>query len=106
MTRPIGLAVDTDSTTGGESLTASVAVNSTGGSVQVGCDRPDLVASPSSSWPYLLSFPSGGSTTQSIGLATAPVSISTVVHIYTCASGVDASNPDNWTSVVAVTLYP
>lgn len=103
-TKPIGLAVGADSIVGGDPITAGVAVDVTGGSVQVGCDRPDLVASPSSSWPFVLSFPSGGSTIQSVSLATASVSASTVIHIYTCASGLDASDPSNWTSTVAVTL--
>src|SRR5437763_1960901 len=57
-------------------------VPSGGGAVQVSTDRPDLLSSPSGSWPYTLAFPANGGTTQSFYATASTVTQSTTVHIY------------------------
>jgi hypothetical protein len=104
--QPINIVANPSMAEGGNPISSTVSVSSTGTTVQVGCDRPDLVASPTGSWPYSDTFPTGGSTSQTQGYATAAVSANSAVHIYVCPSGVDSSNPANWTSYTTVTLVP
>lgn len=91
---------------GVDSVSVAIAVDQTGDSIQVGTDSPSLLTSPSSAWPYDLSYPSGGSTTKTITLTTHAVTTSTVVTIYACPSGVDSSNPANWSYATTVTVRP
>jgi hypothetical protein len=106
-TIPLFIAVNPSSITGGSgSVTVTVQVGQTGGNVQVGTTNPTALNSPSQSWPYTLSFPSGGSTTRTITVTTNQVSSSTGVTIYACPSGVDASNPANWSCSTTVTVNP
>jgi hypothetical protein len=101
---PIFIGIENPLNLGGASLSATVSVSEAGGSIQLGCDRPDLVASPTGSWPLILNYPVGGPTSQSIKLPTSNVSASGFVHLYACPSGVDASNPQNWTATQTLLL--
>ena|SRR5260221_9546761 len=106
---PIIVSTPATDYTGPQTTTASVTVISvpSGGSyVQVGCDHPSLVTSPSGSWPYNLQYPDGGSTTQSCNITLSAVSQNTTVILYACKSGVDASNPVNWSATRTITLHP
>lgn len=75
-----------------------------GSSVQVTCDHPELVASPSGSWPYTLAFPDGSSTIRSFTVTSAAVSSQTSVTFGSGPSGVDMGNPSNWTSSATMTM--
>lgn len=75
-----------------------------GGLVQVTCDHPDLLVSPSGSWPYTLAYPAGSSTTQSFTVITASVQSQTSVTVGSGPAGVDMSNPTNWTSSATTSL--
>jgi len=77
-----------------------------GGYVQVGCDQPSIVHSPSSSWPYNLSFPSNGPTAQSFNVTVSSVTTSQTVHLYACEEGGDISDPDDWRVIATITVTP
>jgi len=78
-------------------------VSSTGTSVQVNCDRPDLIASPSGTWPYVLNFPAG-SETRSVTLVGSSSAVFAGVHFYTCEAGVNINDPANWKATTPLTL--
>lgn len=101
--RPIGLALDPGTATGGAYVSETVTVNQAGGTVLLGCDRPDLVAPQSGSWPISLSF-SGTQTSQTTYLATAAVSATSTAHLFTYPAGSDPANPANWTTSASLTL--
>lgn len=106
---PVDVTTPSSDYTGPQDTSGSVTVTSvpSGGCyVQVGCDHPSLVSSPSGSWPYNLQYPNGGSTTQNMTLTLSAVSQDTVVVLYACKSGVDSSNPANWTATRTITLHP
>jgi hypothetical protein len=104
---PIAISVPSDPIVGGQSIATSITVSSvpsTGGNVQVGCDHPTLVSPPSGNWIYLLHYNGGDPVTKTITLTTAAVSQDTVVTIYACKEGVDATDPINWTATRTITL--
>jgi len=106
-TIPIFSSATPQSVVGGSgSPSVTITVDNTGGAILIGTDHPSLLVSPSGSWPYQLNYPDGGSTSQTITLATAQVSQSTNVKIYACPSDEDISNPNNWTTNLTVTLTP
>ena len=102
---PIFIGCETPTNLGGGNITATVSVAAAGGSIQLGCDRPDLVASPTGSWPTTMTFPTGGSTAQTVRLPTSTTQSSVYVHLYASPSGVDASNPANWTATKTILLF-
>jgi hypothetical protein len=82
------------------------AVPASGGYVQVGCDRPDLLQSPSGTWPFHLAFPASGGSAQSFLVSPRTVDSCTTVHIYGCEEGADISNPSAWRVIATVNLQP
>jgi hypothetical protein len=106
-TLPLLITASPQSATGGvDPVSISVRVGQTGGSIQIGTTQPLLLNSPSQSWPHVLSYPSGGPTTRTITVSTNPVTVPTVTTVFACPSGVDASNPANWTVSAVVTILP
>jgi hypothetical protein len=108
-TIPIHSVFNPNPVTGGNSASCSVEVSSIpsgGGAVMVTTDRPDLIASPSGSWPLTVVYGSGGSTTATFSVATSTVSSSSTAHIYTSRYGTDPSNSANWQTVTNVTINP
>jgi len=105
---PIVIAVSASSTAGDCSITVTVTINSvpdSGGTVLLGCDSGDIVAPPSgSSWPYSLSFPGGGSTTESFTISVSTASSTTNVTLYGSGVGVDPTDPSNWSSTAVLTV--
>lgn len=89
---------------GGGSTNCSITVNQTGNYVQVSCNYPSILISPSGSWPYHLNFPSGGSLTQSFTINTNSVSSNTTIEIYACEADLNISNPANWQATTNVTV--
>src|SRR5438552_4290833 len=63
-TIPIRLSLTPDAVQGGNgTIQCTVDVDQApagGGSVQVTCDHPDVLVSPTGSWPYILQIPGGG----------------------------------------------
>jgi hypothetical protein len=106
-TLPIFMSVSPQTVIGGiENLSVTIQVDQTGDSIQLGTDKPWLLNSPSLNWPHSISFPNGGSTTKTVTLTTNLTSSSQSVTLYACRSGVDASNPENWTVVKTISIIP
>jgi hypothetical protein len=108
-TIPIHTVINPNPVSGGSAAACSVEVSSIpsgGGAVMVTTDRPDIIASPSGSWPLTVVYGSGGSTTGSFSVATNTVSSSQTAHIYTSRYGTDPSNSANWQTVTTVTVNP
>jgi hypothetical protein len=104
---PMFMSVCPSNAVGGiDKLSVTVKVSQVGDCVQIGTDTPWLVNSPSSVWPYNISYPCGGSDTRTVTFSTNAVSTNHTVKIYACRSGVDASNPANWSFVQSVTILP
>jgi hypothetical protein len=104
---PMFMSVSPSNAVGGvDTLSVTVKVSQVGDCVQLGTDTPSLVNPPCSNWPYNISYPFGGSDTRTVTLTTNPVSTSHTIKIYACRSGVDASNPANWSLVQSVTILP
>jgi len=75
-----------------------------GTSVQINCDRPDLVTSPSGSWPYILVYPAGSSETRSVVFNGRLATLSTPVRFIACPTGLDINDPANWSATSYMTL--
>ena len=104
---PMFMSLTPQNAIGGiDKISVTISVSQAGDCVQLGTDCPWLLNSPSCSWPYNVAFPLGGSNTRTVTLSTNPVSASQGVKIYACRSGVDASNPANWSVVQTVTILP
>src|SRR5260221_14669129 len=74
---------------GGGSVTCAIAIDSLplgGTTIQVSTDHPNLLGSPSGTWPYTLTFAEGGGTTAAFPLTTQSVPSDTEVEIYACES--------------------
>jgi hypothetical protein len=97
---PIYMSLSTFALIGGvDNAPVTIEVNeipSGGGTIQIGCDHPEAVVSPSGSWPYLYTFAPGSSTTHTFSFATNSVSSGVTVQIYSAEDGVDLSNSANW----------
>ena len=106
---PIRASVTPGTQTGGSSVTITIEVGevpSQGGSCQVSTDHPEILNSPTGSWPYSFSFPSGSSTTRSFTVTTNAVTSSTTVTVCSARNGVDISNPANWDASTQVSITP
>lgn len=103
---PVDILCTPSTVPGGNNVSSTVTVNQTGSYVQVGCDHPSLLTSPSGSWPYNVNFPLGGPTSQNITITSGAVSSNTTVKIYACQAGLDINNPANWQSVSTITVTP
>jgi hypothetical protein len=106
---PINLSLSTTNVDGQATVTITVTVDSVpsdGGTVQIGCDTPSLASSPSATWPYSLSFPGGGATSQTLVITTENPTAITAVIIYASIAGVDSSNPANWAAEATLTVTP
>lgn len=93
----------------GPELSGAVTVSevpASGGNVFVGCDHPELVSSPSGSWPYSLSYPAGGPAYASFSCSIVPPASSTTVTMFSCPSGADPNDPSQWSVVGTITLQP
>jgi hypothetical protein len=77
-----------------------------GGYVQIGCDQPSLIHSPTGSWPFNLSFPANGSLSQYFSVSTSAVTQSQTAHIYACEEGGDIADPNDWRVIATVTVVP
>lgn len=86
-------------------VSVSIQVNQVGDAIQIGCDQPSLVNSPSNSWPYVYSYASGTSTTRTFTFTTNYMAQNTTVHVYACPTGVDSSVSSNW-SVSKTIILP
>ena len=75
-----------------------------GGTVLVSCDYPNVLRSPSGSWPYPLQFPAGGPNSRDFKVTAASVGATTLVRIYACEEGLDISNPVNWQEITTCTV--
>jgi hypothetical protein len=111
-----GFAVETipillspcNSVEGGKQSTILITLqeaSASGGSIKVGCDHPELLDSPSGSWPYTLNVPAGSSTV-SLTVRTHTVQTSTSVAIYACQTSLDITNPANHQAKDYLTLSP
>jgi hypothetical protein len=93
----------------GSKATLTIGVSSIrpgGGYVQVGCDTPAVLVSPSSTWPYDLAFPDGGSYSQQMTITAGTVTQSTTVTVYACEEDVDPTDPANWRVTTTITVLP
>lgn len=110
MTMPIYATVSPSSVVGGlEGFSATFDTGEIppgGGSIQIGCSHPELIGSPSGSWPYHRSFAYGGPTTQSVMFTTSAVAQDTEVTIYASEEGADLNDPSNWRVQALVVLRP
>lgn len=75
------------------------------GSIKVSCDHPELLDSPSGSWPYTVSVPAG-SRAVSFKVTTHTVQTSTSIAVYACQASLDINNPANHQAKDYLTLSP
>lgn len=103
---PIRLSLVSSSAQGG-TIQCTVDVDQVpagGGSVQVNTDRPDLLVSPTGSWPYVLTFPAGAGTSMTFPISRQLTSSTATANVGACQTGVDSSNPANWQASSSVML--
>src|SRR5438552_4868855 len=97
-----------NSASGNSNFTATVTVMdppTSNDAVLVSTDRPDVLHSPSGSWPYTLTVPANA-TTASFTVTTSSVSSSQSTQLVTCETGKDISNSANWRATKSVTVNP
>ena len=98
-TIPIYCAISPGSVTGGGSVQVTIRVDQVptgGGAVLVDTDHRSTLISPSGSWPYTLNYPDGSSTTKSFTITTSSVGANVSLHVGSCETDYDSSNPANW----------
>lgn len=104
---PLEIGVSPSSVVGGTgTFSVSVSVNQAGGSIQLDTDHRSLLVSPSGSWPYVMSYPSGAPTSQTVQVTTLQAPQNTQVKLIAGAAGADMSNPANWSAVASASLSP
>jgi len=107
VTIPIHISTPS-SVTGGNNFTTSVGIGSAtseNGTVLVSTTRPDILASPTGSWPYTLTVPAN-TTSGAFSVSASSVSSSQNATMVTCATNEDISNPNNWRATCSVTVNP
>ena len=107
VTLPIHISTPS-SVSGGSSFTTTVdteAASSQPGSVKVSTTRPDILTSPTGSWPYILTVPANSSTA-SFTVTASSVSSSQAAKMVTCKTTEDISNPNNWRATCDLTVNP
>jgi hypothetical protein len=106
---PIRLSLSVEIMFAGESATIGVSVSSVppdGGAVQILCDAPEALSSPTGAWPAQICYPAGASLTQSIGVTANYVLLPTIVTLYTGDSNADPNNPSDWTAAGTILILP
>lgn len=110
VTIPIFLSASTSTVCSGSTVTISVTVDripTGGGTVMVGCTDSAALTPPGGTWPYALSFPSSGSTTQSVALVAQSLSSAEDVQVYTyLTNATNPSDPSCWQQVVTIHVVP
>ncbi len=107
VTIPIHISTPS-SVTGGNNFTTTVGTGSAisqNGAVLVSTTRPDILTSPTASWPYTLTIPAN-TTSGAFSVSASSVSSSQNATIVTCATNEDISNPNNWRATFSVTVNP
>lgn len=103
---PINLGLPSNLTSG-MPVYCSVTVQSVpsgGGEIQLMCDQPSLLTSPSSSWPCYISYADGASTTAYFTLTANSVSTNTTVHVYAGTMEDDPNDLSDWNVVKSTVI--
>jgi len=110
LTIPIYLAASASTVSSGSSISITAEVDSIpngGGAIMVGCTIPSAFMAPGGSWPYTMSFPSGGPKSRTFLLIAGSVSSAQDVQLYTyLTDATDPTDPACWQQVITVHVVP
>lgn len=92
ITIPIHISAATESQSVCITVEAA-SVSETGGTVVVGCDRPDLLSPPGGQWPFVLNLAAGQT---SASFRARARNVAGAASVGACELGADATDPRNW----------